>query len=317
MQFYFAPMEGITGYVVRNAFFHHFNLIGKYFTPFIPSAKKMNYKIARDLAPENNHHMNVVPQLISNNAEDVLLMEEQLIDLGYTSVNLNLGCPSGTVVNKGRGSGALADVEHLDAMLYEIFDKTKMPLSIKTRIGIRDESEWDAILSVYEKYSMEELIIHPRLQKDFYKGHCRMEAFAKAQKHISKTSLCYNGDICTVADYQRFTEAFPGIDKVMIGRGLLMHPDLIEQITGVNQGELRPRLISWYDEIYENYNANFSGEKDTMMHMKEMWFYLGQSFLDCEKDLKKLKKANQPAEFKAIASHILREAPFNESYKAC
>ena len=167
MKFYLAPMEGLTGFVFRNAYQKHFGNIDTYFTPFINN-KKMNYKEIKDILPEHNEGMHVVPQILTNRAEDFLAIAKELGNYGYESVNLNLGCPSGTVVAKHRGAGFLAVPEELDHFLEEIFAECPLRISVKTRVGVNDAGEWEHLLSIYEKYPMEELIIHPRVQKDFY-----------------------------------------------------------------------------------------------------------------------------------------------------
>ena len=176
MKFYLAPMEGLTGFVFRNAYQKHFGDIDTYFTPFINN-KKMNYKEIKDILPEHNKGMHVVPQILTNRAEDFLAIAKELGNYGYESVNLNLGCPSGTVVTKHRGAGFLAVPEELDHFLEEIFADCPLRISVKTRIGINDAGEWERILSIYEKYPMEDLIIHPRVQKDFYNNTPDMDAF--------------------------------------------------------------------------------------------------------------------------------------------
>ena len=154
MQIYLAPMAGITGYIVRNAFHSGFGCIDKYFTPFIPAAKRMNNKILRDIDPANNQGIRLIPQLISNQSEEILDMTGQLKEFGYDEININLGCPSGTVANKKRGSGMLQDPEELDIFLKGIYEKADVPISVKTRIGFNDIDAWPRILEVYAKYPM-------------------------------------------------------------------------------------------------------------------------------------------------------------------
>ena len=161
MLFYLAPMEGITGYIVRNAYAHYFPYIDKCFTPFIPAAKKMSKKIKQDLAAENNGQIRLVPQLIGNRADEFLMMIRQLEELGFTSVNLNFGCPSGTVVSKRKGAGFLADPKELEMLLEEVLENSPLAVSVKTRVGIKDPDEWEALCGVYAKFPLEELIIHP------------------------------------------------------------------------------------------------------------------------------------------------------------
>ena len=226
MKYYMAPMEGLTGYVYRNAYHKFFRPMDRYFTPFIANKKMSNGEI-RDLLPEHNEGMHVVPQILTNRSEDFLAVAKEIAQYGYDTVNLNVGCPSGTVVAKGRGAGLLAEPEVLDHFLYEIFEGYAGKISIKTRIGMEDENEWQDILAVYEKYPLEELIIHPRVRKDFYKGNPRLDAFSYAMEE-SGHRLCYNGDICSAEDLQDRKERFPDLDRVMLGRGLLCNPFLIE-----------------------------------------------------------------------------------------
>lgn len=257
MQFYLAPLEGITGYIVRNAFAHHFPYIDKYFTPFFPAAKKMNKKIVRDLIPENNPGITLVPQLMLNDAEDLRMMGAQLEQMGFTTVNLNCGCPSGTVVSKNRGAGILKNPDELDRFLEKAFAICPLSISVKTRIGMEREDEWERLCEIYARYPMEELIVHPRVQSDYYSNTPRMDAFAMAVEKI-KVPLCYNGDINTVEDYERIHTLFPEVDRVMIGRGLLADPGLIGEI----KGEAKPtkqQIKVFHDEIVQGYAEIFPG----------------------------------------------------------
>ena len=268
MKFYMAPTEGLTGYVFRSAYQRHFHNIDRYFTPFINNAK-MNHREVADILPEHNAGMEVIPQILTNRVEDFVAVSKALAEYGYEEVNLNLGCPSGAVVSKGRGSGFLAMPEKLDRFLDGIFSRCPLKISIKTRIGKLDAADWEELLAIYEKYPMTELIIHPRIQRDFYKNTPDMEAFAKAEE-ISSHPLCYNGDVFSVEDYERVTKRFPSVERMMLGRGILMNPGLIDEINGkegVNAKELR----AFHDEVMEGYLAVMSGERNTLFRMKELW----------------------------------------------
>ena len=332
MQIYLAPLEGITTYVYRRAYEHHFGGVDRYFTPFIVN-KKMAKKEIQGILPENNPGKELIPQIMSNNAEDFIQVSKEIASYGYDTVNLNLGCPSGTVVSKRRGAGFLAYPEELDAFLSEIYEKCPIKISIKTRIGLEDESEWDKILSIYEKYPLEELIIHPRLRSDFYKGAICKEAFARALEQI-KVPICYNGEINSVEDYIRMKEEFPQVDRVMIGRGVLRHPELIAQIRSFESGlfpeeakrrllfgcrngevkealeeevssqELRKRMKEFHDEVYAGYCEIMYGEKPTLFKMKELWSYMGESFPGTEKQIKQIKKANRLSEYENAINSI-------------
>lgn len=239
MKLYLAPLEGITTYVYRRAYEQNFGGIDRYFTPFIVN-KKLGQREIEGLLPENNPGEALIPQIMSNRAEDFIQVAKEIASYGYDVVNLNLGCPSGTVVSKKRGAGFLACPNELDAFLSEIYEKCPIKISIKTRIGLEDENEWENLLSIYEKYPMEELIIHPRLRTDYYKAPIRMDAFAKAVEQI-KVPVCYNGEINSPEDVKKIKEAFPQVDRIMIGRGILRYPYLISQIRA---DDLRQTLSS-------------------------------------------------------------------------
>ena len=221
MNYYLAPMEGITGRIFRNAYHRCFPDFDKYFTPFITPTDngKLSPKDYNDIGPEFNEGLYVVPQILTNQEDGFLRTAKAIQALGYKEVNFNLGCPSGTVVAKRRGSGFLAYPMELDEFLYEIFAKTDLKVSIKTRVGKADPAEFEEILGIYNRYPLEELIIHPRVREDYYKGSVRMEAFEEGIA-MSKSPVCYNGDIFTVSQEKILEEKFPQLNRVMIGRGV-------------------------------------------------------------------------------------------------
>jgi len=144
MKFYFAPMEGLTGYVYRNAHHDYFDKVDKYFSPFIfaNQSKGFTSRELNDILPVNNQGIVLIPQLLTNHAADFIHTAKKLKQLGYNEINLNLGCPSGTVVSKNRGSGFLYHKEDLDAFLDKIFTQSVTKISIKTRIGKNDPEEF-------------------------------------------------------------------------------------------------------------------------------------------------------------------------------
>ena len=307
MNFYFAPMEGITGYLFRNAHHTFFNQVDKYFAPFIFANQHdgLKGKDIRDILPENNPGVVLIPQLLTNNSKDFIYTAKKLKTLGYEEINLNLGCPSGTVVSKYRGSGFLAKQLELDTFLEEIFSEAVTKISIKTRIGKDHPEEFYELLEIYNKYPMEELIIHPRIQKDFYKNTPNMDIFHYAVTH-SKNPICYNGDIATVEDYQRFTDAYPEIKKVMLGRGLLTNPGLIAAIT---KGEKlsKEQLRAYHDRIYGDYQELLFGDRNVLFKMKEIWFYLSKAFADSEKYAKKIRKSERCSDYEEVVSRLFEE----------
>lgn len=296
MQYYLAPLEGLTTYIFRNAYHYFFGGTDKYFTPFI-SNRKMSSREKNDILPEHNEGIPLIPQILTNRPDEFLAIAGQLKSYGYSSVNLNLGCPSGTVTAKGRGAGFLAFPDKLDAFLAEIFEHSPLSVSIKTRIGISSEEEWETLLSVYEKYPMEELILHPRLQKQFYTGTPHLSAFAAAKECLS-VPLCYNGDITSVETEQLFLNSFPDTDCIMIGRGILKNPFLVQELRHDTISSNRLDLLqAFHDEVYSGYRSIMSGEQPVLYKMKDLWTFLIASFPEAEQKLKKIRKADHLSDY--------------------
>ncbi|ARC85483.1 dihydrouridine synthase family protein [Clostridium argentinense CDC 2741] len=307
MKYYLAPMEGITGYIYRNSYEKFFHNIDKYFTPFIVTNKSTNLKTKelRDILPENNKGMNIVPQILTNDSEGFIITARKLQQLGYNEINLNLGCPSGTVVSKNRGSGFLAKREELDIFLDEIFKINDMKISIKTRIGKDSPEEFYELIKIYNKYPIEELIIHPRTQKDFYGNKPNLDVFKDALS-LSVNPICYNGDIFTNSDYNRLIKAFPEIKTVMIGRGILANPGLIDEIKN-NTNIDKEVLKEFHDEILNKYIELYNEERNTLFRMKELWGYMIYIFSDNKKYAKKIKKAQRGDHYNEAVLSLFRE----------
>lgn len=305
MKYYLAPMEGITGYIYRNAYEKYFGNIDKYFTPFIipNQSRKLKTRELTDILPENNEGMNIVPQILTNSAEDFIATTKRLQEFGYNEVNLNLGCPSGTVVSKFRGSGFLAKRDELDKFLDEIFRMENMKISIKTRIGKDNPEEFEELLKIYNKYPMEELIIHPRTQKDYYKNSPNMKVFKEAVE-LSKNELCYNGDIFTVSDYKNIEKTFPSIEKVMLGRGIIANPGLMNEI---KSGFIidKTTLKEFHDEVLNGYIDLFGENSiNVLFKMKELWSYMIYIFSDNKKYLKKIRKSQKLSDYRAAVTSL-------------
>ncbi len=332
MKYYFAPLEGITGYIFRNIHRKHFKGIDKYFAPFITpnESKKMMTKELVDLLPENNEGIPLVPQILTNRAEGFISTAKKLKALGYNEVNINLGCPSGTVVAKNKGAGFLAFPWELDRFLDEIYSGLDMDVSIKTRLGRDDPEEFFGLMEIYNKYPVKELIIHPRIRQDFYKGHPRMDYFEYGLKE-SKNPVCYNGDLFLPGDIDAFAARFPQVGRAMLGRGLLMNPALLD-VCSATEGEsqalatshvqstdgmtepdaVRQSVIAFYNELYEAYKKHMSGERNVLFKMKELWFYLIQFFPGNEKNAKKIKKAQRLCDYEAAVRQIFLSAKTGE-----
>lgn len=310
MRIYAAPMEGVTGWQFRRVHAKYFGGVDRYFAPFLTPGRggqQPSQKALRDLLPEHNDLARTVPQLMTRNAEDFLWGAELLRDLGYDQVNLNLGCPSGTVVAKGRGSGFLRDPEALDAFFAEIFEKTPLPVSVKTRLGIHDPGEFPRLLAVYRRYPICELTVHPRVREEFYKGPVHPDAFALAAED-KPWPLCCNGDLATVGDIADVQKRFPRIDAVMLGRGLMADPALARKAAGGPAAD-RETLRSFHDELFALYTESFGSAPNAMLRMKELWGFLIRLFGEDKRREKALRKARDPEEFRAAVSAIFAELP--------
>lgn len=314
MKFYYAPLEGMTGYVYRNVHREYYKDVDKYFAPFIVTSLRDNFrnKDMKDVSQECNKTLNLVPQLLTNSADEFIYTVNKLLPMGYDEININLGCPSKTVISKNRGSGFLSKVDELDGFFKTIFreihtmerfvsDKP-IKVSVKTRIGKDSPEEFKALMEVYNTYPLEELIIHPRVQKDFYNNRPNHEVFLQALS-MSKNSICYNGDINTVEDYKYITELAPTIDKIMIGRGLIANPALIREIkTGEKISKVE--LKTFLHHVQKEYENVMSGEVNVLYKMKEIWLYMIHMFEDSEKYGKKIKKSNHLSEYEQVVNEL-------------
>lgn len=304
MNFYMAPLEGVTGYVFRNAYEKYFGGIDKYYAPFIVAHSQRDFhkKELKDILPENNTKVHLVPQILANKAEDFCIAVKSLEEFGYKEVNFNLGCPSKTVVSKKRGAAFLKDKEILEHFFDEVFSKISLNISVKTRLGMDDESEFEELLAVFNRFPISELIIHPRLQCDYYKGKPRLDSYTYAYTH-SHLKLCYNGDIFTVNDYKKLSAAYPETENYMLGRGILKNPGLISEI---KTGECMKKetFRAFHDELCQEYVKVMSGDVPVLFKMKEMWSYMHHMFEDDDKYMKKMKKAQKLNDYYRIVDEM-------------
>ena len=312
MKYLFAPMEGITGYVFRNAHHRYFRQIDQYYTPFlVPNQnRKLTSREMNDICPEHNEGVPVVPQIMSCKAEEFLWAAGKAGSLGYEEVNLNLGCPSATVVTRKRGAGFLVFPQELDAFLDQVctgLEKLDMKLSVKTRIGKERREEFSGLLEIFNRYPITRLVVHPRLQTDFYENTPDLEAFALATEH-STCPVCYNGDLFSVEDIRRIQEHFPSVDCVMMGRGLLANPALAE-----GRAPDKGRVRAFHEALLEGYCQAIPGERNVLFKLKEVWVYLGSAFTNFEKYGKKIRKSQKLSEYRQVVERLLAEQEIREA----
>ncbi|MDD5863325.1 MAG: tRNA-dihydrouridine synthase family protein [Firmicutes bacterium] len=312
MRYYFAPMEGLTDSVYRRLHHKYFPGVDRYFMPFFSPTvhRQLTARESRELPEADSVSFAAVPQVLTKVPEDFLWAAEVIRDRGYEEVNLNLGCPSGTVTAKGKGAGMLTDPESLDRFLDAVFRKCPIAISVKTRLGMQSPDEFPALLEVFNRYPIRELTLHPRVRQEFYSNDVHMDWFRYALEN-SKNPLCYNGNLCTLSQLQTFCEQYPQVDTVMLGRGLIGDPGMLSP-----GGTTVPALEAFFDELLETYTALFGGSRNAMFRLKENWFYLLRRFEDSEKLGKQLRKTTDIAEYKSLTAQIFHTLPLAEALRS-
>ncbi|MBQ8094219.1 MAG: tRNA-dihydrouridine synthase [Clostridia bacterium] len=312
MQIYFAPLQGITDAPFRQIHADRFPGVDKYFTPFISPTQNYNltnHELA-EVDPGNAHGYRLVPQVIASKPELFLWAARQLADLGYTEINLNMGCPSGTVTAKGKGAGLLTSLTNLELFLDEVYGHTPVPVSIKTRLGWKSPDEYADLLTLLNRYPISELIIHARTRTQFYDGQTSPETVLSCLQ-LCRIPLVYNGDLFTPGACRSFLDTDTGINRIMAGRGMAANPALARTLKGgspLNRDEFR----AYHDALYETYLNRFS-RGAALGRMREVGKHLACCFEGAEKALKKLRKASSLAAYDAavemLFEHPLRTDP--------
>ena len=307
MELYFAPLEGLTDSIFRRVHHTYFPGLDRYYMPFLSPTvhRRLTHKEERELPDAGSVPFCAVPQILTKNAEDFLWAAQVCHDRGYREVNLNLGCPSGTVVAKGKGAGMLADPESLDRFLDTVFSRTPIEISVKTRLGISEEGEFPALVEIFNRYPIRLLILHPRLRKDFYDAPIREEAFRYALEN-SRIPLCYNGNLCSPEQIRALSLQYPQVESVMLGRGLIGDPGMLTP-----GGTRADTLEAFHECLLEEYFAAFGGSRNAMFRLKEHWRYLLCRFEGSDRLGKRLRKTTDLAEYRMITREIFRTLPLS------
>lgn len=312
MRYYFAPMEGLTDSVYRRLHHKYFPGVDRYYMPFFSPTvhRQLTQRESRELPEADSVDFAAVPQVLTKVPEDFLWASEVIRDRGYDEVNLNLGCPSGTVTAKGKGAGMLADPEDLDRFLDAVFSKCPIAVSVKTRLGMQSPEEFPALLDIFNRYPIRELTVHPRVRQEFYSSPIHFDWFDYAAEN-SKNRLCYNGNLCTPAQIRDFEKKYPQINSVMIGRGLIGDPGMLTP-----GGTTAAALEAFFDELLEVYTRDFGGARNAMFRLKENWFYLLRCFEGSEKLGKQLRKTTDVNVYKSITAEIFHTLPLAKDLRA-
>ena len=312
MELSFAPMEGITYSAYRLLHRELFGGADRYYAPFIAPDSTGRFKAGnlRDILPENNTGLPLVPQLLCNAAAPFLAVAAELEAMGYREVNLNLGCPSGTVVAKHKGAGMLGDPEQLKRVLGEIFERCPLRVSVKTRLGLHSAAEFRGILEIYRQYPLSRLIVHARDREGMYRSEPDQEAFSQALD--CPFPVEYNGNIFTPGDLAALKTRFPALEAVMLGRGAVANPALFREILGgapLSAGELR----EFHDRLCDAYLAGGLAPNYTVSRMKELWFYQRCLFPGGERAVKAILKARTLPDYRAAVSALFASVPLDPS----
>ena len=342
-----GPFQGITDAPFRNIFKRHFGGIDKFYTPFFTGIQKEeNAKNLQgeEIDPRCNDVETLTPQILSTDAEEILRFAKQCKELGYKEINLNMGCPFPRVANKKRGSGLLPYPDKVESMLEGVFEHIgDMKFSVKCRLGYFSPDEIDAIIPIFNKYPLSELIIHSRIGKQLYKGEADVERFKALIPYIN-APLVYNGDVFSVESFERIRgvieslscgrlrvkPAMTPIEETspksviagknpqstvlkgyMLGRGILANPFLAEQIkndTASTHGRTE-RLHNYVLDLYEDRLHHAGGSPKVLGRMKELWSYLMNSFEEPQVVWRKIKKINALNEYEEAVEAIFKVIP--------
>ncbi len=307
MRYYYAPMEGLTDSIYRRLHHKYFGGIDRYYMPFLSPTihRTLTHKEDRELPMADSVSFCAIPQILTKIPEDYLWAAQVCADRGYKEVNLNVGCPSGTVVSKGKGSGMLRDCTELDRFLDAVFQSCPLPISVKTRLGLENPEDFAALLEVFNRYPIQELTVHPRVRKDFYKEPVREEWFRYAYEN-SKNPLCYNGNLMTKNQADAIAGQYPNVESVMIGRALTADPGML------CGGTTAKALEGFLGELTEEYIREFGSARNAMFRLKENWGFLRHRFEDSDRLWKKLRKTTDIHEYNAITSEILHTLSLTE-----
>ncbi len=337
---YFAPLEGITTTTYRRVHRRHFKGIDKYFSPFIVASETRSFR-KREKREFFPFESGLVPQILTARPEDFVWAAKKLSATGYNEVNLNLGCPSGTVVSKNKGAGLLKDPDDLRRFFEEVFNSPDLPcISIKTRIGYDDRSEVNVLAEIFADYPFSEIIVHPRVRQDFYDNEPDLDAF-KIVCGKASCPVCYNGDIWDITSYQKTVGQLPDTDRIMIGRGLIADPMFAEDLesffcspatafsdealdipsTAFSDGAIasydsclpdfdpsrKKRILGFLTDLRSEYRSELSGDRDVLFKLKEIWSYMGRKYCPegCEKLLKTIRRTSSLSEYAVAEKQLL------------
>lgn len=315
--FYLAPIKGITDRLFRDLFHDHFPYFNAAIAPFINPQRSVNFnnKLLADVNPmARDDGMPTIPQLMYNNAEDFINVSKRLEDIGYTHINWNLGCPSPMVANKQRGSGLLPHTNRIIDMLEKIVPSLQAAVSLKVRLGFKDPQEIRALLPRLDQFPLKEIIIHPRIGKQLYRGKADRDAFVECAA-LTRHQLVYNGDITSAQDFRELAARLTNVERWMIGRGALANPLLPGEMRGIilSADEKESALRGFHDELFDKLQERLNGPGHLLNRMKQIWAYLIDSFPEKSSTLKKIRKSSSIKQYEKAIDDLFNEEPITST----
>ncbi len=305
-----APLQGFTDFIFRKCYHQYFGDIDEYYIPYIsigPGNKIRNSQF-REIMPDNNRGIPVVPQILCGNAEELARLADEIKNFGYNQINLNLGCPYPMATNRGRGTGLLENPDMLKRVLDKLFANYDFRVSIKFRSGLKQEETIFEQLELLSSYPFEKMIYHPRTARQMYKGEANRNQFAEISRLISRP-LVYNGDIRSKQDIDLIKTLVPNQAEWMIGRGILSNPFLIRQIEGnsPDKDEQTRMKQEFHQLIFDEYKKVIQDEGHLLIKMKSFWSYYSGAFNQPQKAYKPIKKASSLAKFTTAYQQVFKQ----------
>ncbi|MBN1253541.1 MAG: tRNA-dihydrouridine synthase family protein [Bacteroidales bacterium] len=310
-----APLQGFTDYIFRKVYNNYFTDIDKFYSPYIRLSNDKTIKKSqiRDILPENNKNINLIPQILVNNSTDFIFLSNYLFDFGYKEINWNLGCPYPMVAKRNLGAGLLEYPEKINEILETIINKIPNKLSIKMRLGNKNIDDIDKIISDLNNYNLSDLIIHPRIATQLYKGNPDLNKFAEVL-NTSSNKITYNGDIKDISTFNKLENEYQNINNWMIGRGILANPFLASQIKktdNLSADLKKEQFYNFHDSLFNEIENSLSGSSHILTKMTNYWEYFSLSFTNSHKVFKRIKKTSTIEKYKSAVNHNFSEENLN------
>ena len=265
-----APLQGVTDNVWRMAQHEVFGGVDAYYAPFMRVEHgQIRRKDLRDVEPERNEGTVLIPQILACQPDHALMMVQALQGMGYSRIDINLGCPFPPIALHRKGSGMLAYPDLVEALFKALAAVGEVEYSVKMRLGWDRNDQWRDILPLMDILKPVNVAVHPRIGKQQYKGELDIEQF-EALLGASSWPVVYNGSLRTVEDIEDLVGRYPGIAAVMLGSGLAANPGMLAP--DATPGDYR----RFHDMLVEGYTDQLNGgEAQLVRHLQDIW----QTFL--------------------------------------